>query len=102
MGDHWVYDHLNYYSGPGGVNVGNAMRNNATSTTWPGALVVVDNTAYRVVQTNPLGVLDNPGRWRWNLKAGDVSNNNIEFPYQAPPALNTWLAADGLPPGADH
>jgi len=47
-------------------------------------------------------VLDNVGRWRWGIKAGDTSINNIEYPYQAPPALNAWLAADGLPPGADH
>jgi len=102
MGDHWVYDHLSYYNGPGGVNIGNAQRNDASDTTWPGRLVVVDNTAYRAVQTDSLGVLDNPGRWRWSIKAGDVSTNNIEFPYQAPPAFNAWLAADGLPPGADH
>ena len=99
MVDHWEYDYLNHYNGPGTVHVANSQR---SSDGWPGALVVVNNRAFRSVQKNPAGVEDYRGRWRWYLKAGDTSSNNIVYPYHTPPALNERLAADGVLPGADH
>jgi hypothetical protein len=40
--------------------------------------------------------------WLWNGQTGDTIGTNTESAYQSPPALGSWLAADGTAPGADH
>lgn len=40
--------------------------------------------------------------WLWNGKAGDSIGSNSTAAYQAPPALGSWLTANGIAPGADH
>lgn len=93
MGDHWVYDHVIHtpylsayaFRGTGGGSI---------AANWPGVLTTAGNAGY-TDQT-----LDD--NWSWNAQAGDSIGSQTTAAYQAPPALGAWLAADGLPPGADH
>jgi hypothetical protein len=92
MGRHWVYDHA-YYST---LKSAFATRNSVSLVNYPGALVADGNVAFF-----DLGVP--PGtQWGWNGQTGDTIGSNTRNAYEAPPALGAWLAADGLPPGADH
>lgn len=92
LGDHWVYDHL-YYST---LKSAYALRNNVSLTNYYGALVATGNAAYFDPPTG------SGPYWAWNGQTGDTIGTNTSNAYQAPPALSAWLAADGLPPGADH
>ena len=90
MGDHWVYDHLNYYNGPMGGDSANAFRDSVSATYWYGRLVAQNNTAYRAVQSNPQG---EDRRWRWNPQSGDSVSNNRSYPAKRHrPSTNGWLA----------
>jgi hypothetical protein len=98
MGDHWFYD-LFFYNTGGGPTIANAFRDDVKAISYPGRLTVNRGTAYRSIQTNPAGV---NVRWTWNAQAGDSIANCLEYPYQAPPSLGSWLVAAGQRPGADH
>lgn len=100
LGDHWLYDNLHYYDGPDQVGKTCAIRLDVTATYYPGDLIAEDNISYRSNQTNPAGVED--FQMTWNAQAGDTISGNIVYPYEEPPALNAWLAADSVQPGADH
>ena len=102
MGDHWVYDHLSYYNGPGGAIIANSQRTGGGTTvaaSWNGSLTTDDNTAYRAVRSPPCSTTMPSNRWRWNGEGGDSIGVNTECPYEAPPALGSWLTARGTPPG---
>jgi hypothetical protein len=71
-----------------------AFRDVVNSTNYPEPLIVDGNVGFTDVTAN-----DN---WIWNGQAGDTIGSNTTAAYTAPPALGSWLAADGLPPGADH
>lgn len=92
MGDHWVYDHLFYSDSKSAFG----LRNNVSPVNYYGALVATGNQAFFDLGVPP-GV-----QWGWSGQTGDTIGTNTTSAYQAPPALGAWLAADGLPPGADH
>ena len=93
MGRHWWYDFDMYterlsayaFRGAGGGTV---------AADWLQPIVVDGNRGFTNVTAN-----DN---WTWAGKSGDTIGTNTTAAYQAPPALGSWLAADGTAPGADH
>lgn len=98
MGDHWVYDVALYFdSDDGGATGTHALRNDVNSTDWYGELVAVNNTAYDFRGPSAEGT-----RWSWNSQTGDTVDDNFELAHEAPPALSSWLTANGIQPGADH
>jgi hypothetical protein len=92
MGDHWVFDH-EYHST---AKSAYAFRDDVNSTNYPGALVADGNDGYFDPSTG------SGPYWAFNGQAGDTIGTNTSNAYTAPPALGSWLAADGLQPGADH
>jgi hypothetical protein len=93
MGLHWCFDHtihttnLSAYAFRG-VGAG------SIAADWLEPIVVDGNAGYTDMTAN-----DN---WTWQGQTGDTIGSNTTNAYTAPPALGAWLAADGLPPGADH
>lgn len=101
MGAHWIYDHVFYVPSNNPAVDPSSLRATVSPTNWPQACSFAGNVTYDYRET--VGV-DNTtsSRWRWAPQTGDVVGSNQRLPYQSPPALAAWLAADGAPPGADH
>lgn len=93
MGAHWCYDHEIYTTNLSAYGL-RAAGGGSIAADWPGAIAADGNAGFTDMTSN-----DN---WIWAAKGGDTIGSNTTAPYQAPPALGSWLAADGLPPGADH
>lgn len=100
MGHHYIYD-FQHYKGADNSNVAgaNIFRDYDAAYWINGSLTVVGSRAYDHRQTNESGA---NSRFFLNQVAGDNVSDNLEFPYQDPPTLSSWLAADGLPPGANQ
>lgn len=94
MGNHWVYDFDFYTTSDGTYGFRGTHAGEIFSITWPGAITTDGNNGY--------GNNTSPNPWIWFAQAGDSLGTETSNAYQAPPALNSWLAANGLPPGADH
>jgi hypothetical protein len=92
MGSMHIFDH-EYYSTSKSAY---AFRDDVNSTNYPGALVADGNDGYFDPSTG------SGPYWAFNGQSGDTIGTNTSNAYTAPPALGSWLAADGLPPGADH
>jgi hypothetical protein len=93
MGNHYVFDSRIHttnlsafaFRGAGGGSI---------AADWTGALVTDGNQGFTDDTVHDV--------WTWAAKAGDSIGTDSINAYQAPPALSAFLAADGLPPGADH
>lgn len=100
MGNHWIYDFQHYKGSDNPNSAGANIYRDYDAAYWTnGSLTVAGCRAYDHRQTNPSG---ESSRYFLNAVAGDAISDNLEFPYQNPPAIGVWLAADGQPPGADH
>lgn len=93
MGRHWCYDYTIHTTNLSAYAL-RAAGGGSIAVDWPEPIVVDGNVGYTDMTAND--------DWLWQGQAGDSIGSNTTNAYTAPPALGSWLAADGLPPGADH
>ncbi|XOV81716.1 MAG: hypothetical protein ACFHXK_12640 [bacterium] len=88
LGAHYSIANTYYRRTSGGVNI---QRGPNGSGDFDGPVIIRDNSAYHPDQSNSNGEAER--RFPQPVLSGDISANNIEYPFRTPPQFNG---------GADH
>jgi hypothetical protein len=93
MGAHWWFDYEIYTDSLTAYALRAPGGGGSIAADWLEPIVVDGNSGFTD---------DADDNWIWASKSGDTIGTNSTAAYQAPPALGSWLTANGIAPGADH